>query len=125
MAFQSRKDAAVEFLTLVATGKVREAYDRHIATGFRHHNPYFRGDAVSLMDAMEQNALQNPDKILEVQIALQDGDYVAVFSRIRQKPGDLGGAVVHIFRFLGDRIIELWDIGQVVPENTVNESGMF
>ena len=125
MALQSRKDAAVEFLTLVATGKVREAYDRHIAPGFRHHNPYFRGDAVSLMDAMEQNALQNPDKILEVQIALQDGDYVAVFSRIRQKPGDLGGAVVHIFRFLGDRIIELWDIGQVVPENTVNESGMF
>ena len=125
MAFQSRKDAAVEFLTLVATGKVREAYDRHIAPGFRHHNPYFRGDAVSLMDAMEQNALQNPDKILEVQIALQDGDYVAVFSRIRQKPGDLGRAVVHIFRFVGDRIIELWDIGQVVPENTVNESGMF
>jgi len=125
MAIQSRKDAAVEFLTLVATGKVREAYDRHLAPGFRHHNPYFRGDAVSLMDAMEQNALQNPDKILEVQIALQDGDYVAVFSRIRQKPGDLGRAVVHIFRFVGDRIIELWDIGQVVPENTVNESGMF
>jgi len=125
MAIQSRKDAAVELLTLVATGKVREAYDRHIAPGFRHHNPYFRGDAVSLMDAMEQNALQNPDKILEVQIALQDGDYVAVFSRIRQKPGDLGRAVVHIFRFVGDRIIELWDIVQVVPENTVNESGMF
>jgi predicted SnoaL-like aldol condensation-catalyzing enzyme len=125
MGSQSLKDAAIEFLTLVATGKVREAYERHVAPGFRHHNPWFRGDAESLRLAMEENAAQNPDKTLEVQIALQEGERVAVFSRVRQRPGDLGGAVVHIFRFEGDRIAELWDVGQAVPENPVNENGMF
>lgn len=125
MTSQSRKDAAIEFLTLVASGKVREAYQRHVGPGFRHHNPYFRGDAASLMDAMEQNAIKNPNKILEVQRALQDGEQVAVFSRVHQKPGDLGGAVVHIFRFDGDHIVEFWDIGQAVPENSANENGMF
>jgi hypothetical protein len=30
---------------------------------FRHHNPYFRGDAESLMAAMEENARKNPDKL--------------------------------------------------------------
>jgi predicted SnoaL-like aldol condensation-catalyzing enzyme len=125
MSSQSLKDAAIEFLTLVATGKVREAYERHAGPGFRHHNPYFRGDAESLMVAMEENAAKNPDKVLEVQIALQEGERVAVFSRVRQRPGDLGGAVVHIFRFEGDRIAELWDIGQAVPEDSVNENGMF
>jgi predicted SnoaL-like aldol condensation-catalyzing enzyme len=125
MGNQSLKEAAVEFLTLVATGKVREAYERHVGPGFRHHNPYFRGDAESLMEAMEENAAQNPDKSLEVQTALQDGDRVAVFSRVRQKPGDRGAAVVHIFRFEGNRIAELWDVGQAVPEESVNENEMF
>jgi predicted SnoaL-like aldol condensation-catalyzing enzyme len=125
MTSQSRKDAAIEFLTLVASGKIREAYTRHVGPGFRHHNPYFRGDAASLMEAMEQTAVKNPDKTLEVQLALHDGELVAVFSRVRQKPSDPGGAVVHIFRFVGDRIVELWDIGQAVPEESVNENGMF
>ena len=125
MATQPRKDAAIEFLTLVASGKVREAYQRHVGPGFRHHNPFFRGDAASLMEAMEQNATKNPHKIFEVQRALQDEKEVAVFSRVRQKPGDLGAAAVHIFRFDGDRIVELWDIGQAIPEDSVNENGMF
>jgi predicted SnoaL-like aldol condensation-catalyzing enzyme len=125
MGSQSLKDAAVEFLTLAATGRVREAYARHAGSEFRHHNPYFRGDAESLMVAMEENAAQNPDKVLEVQMALEDGDRVAVFSRVRQRPDDRGGAVVHIFRFEGNRISELWDVGQAVPEESVNENGMF
>jgi predicted SnoaL-like aldol condensation-catalyzing enzyme len=125
MVNQSPKDAAVEFLMLAATGKVREAYERHVGPGFRHHNPWFRGDAESLRTAMEENAAQNPDKTLEVQMSLQEGDRVAVFSRVRQRPGDTGGAVVHLFRFEGDRIVELWDVGQEVPEESVNENGMF
>jgi predicted SnoaL-like aldol condensation-catalyzing enzyme len=118
------KDAAVEFLGLVASGKVREAYEKHVGAGFRHHNPYFRGDAASLMEAMEQNAAKNPNKLLEIQSAIQEGDRVAVFSRVRQNPQDRGGAVVHIFRFDRDRIVELWDVGQAVPESA-NENGMF
>jgi predicted SnoaL-like aldol condensation-catalyzing enzyme len=125
MPTQSLKEAAVEFLTLVATGKVCEAYDRHVGRGFRHHNPYFRGDAASLMEAMQADAISSPDKVLEVQLALEDGEQVAVFSRITQRPGDRGAAVVHIFRFEGGRIAELWDVGQAVPENAVNENGMF
>ena len=125
MATQSRKEAAIEFLTLVASGDVREAYQQYVGQGFRHHNPYFRGDAASLMEGMEQNAAKNPNKVFEVQRALQDGDHVAVLSRVRQKPEDRGGAVVHIFRFEGDRIAELWDVGQAVPESDVNENGMF
>jgi predicted SnoaL-like aldol condensation-catalyzing enzyme len=50
---------------------------------------------------------------------------VAVHSRVRQTPGDPGGAVVHLFRFEGDRIAELWDIGQPVPAESVNDNGMF
>jgi len=125
MSARSHKNAAVEFLTLVASGKVREAYQKHAGDGFRHHNPFFPGTAAALMDAMEQNAVQNPGKVLDIKTTLQEGDRVAVFSHVRQNPDDRGGAVVHLFRFENDRIVEFWDIGQAIPENSVNENGMF
>ena len=121
----ARKEIVVGFLRAAASGNVHEAYQQHIAPGFKHHNPFFRGDADSLMNAMEEAAAKNPKKVLDVQRALEDGDFVAVHSRVRQNPGDVGAAVVHIFRFQGDRIIELWDMGQPVPENSPNENGMF
>jgi predicted SnoaL-like aldol condensation-catalyzing enzyme len=121
----SHKDIAMKFLRLAASGNIREAYDKHVCPEFRHHNPCFRGDAESLMVAMEENAAKHPDKVLEIQHALQDGNLVAVHSRVRLKPGDPGVAVVHIFRFQGNHIAELWDIGQPVPENSPNEHGMF
>jgi len=122
---QGQKEAAMDFLRLVASGNVREAYRRYVGSEFRHHNAYFPSDADSLRAAMEENAAQNPNKVLEIQRALQDGDLVAVHSHVRQQPGDRGAAVVHIFRFQGDRIVELWDVGQAVPESSPNELGMF
>ena len=121
----SHKEAALSFLRAAASGNVREAFQKYVAPGFRHHNPYFRGDAESLMKGMEENAAKNPNKLLEVRRAIEEGDLVAVHSRVRMKPDDLGVALVHIFKFQGDRILELWDLGQPVPENSPNENGMF
>jgi hypothetical protein len=56
----SRKEAAIAFLRLAASGKAREAFQKHVAPGFRHPNPFFRDDAKSLMTAMEDNAARNP-----------------------------------------------------------------
>ncbi|TQR38959.1 nuclear transport factor 2 family protein [Brevibacillus brevis] len=119
------KENAVSFLQLVASGNVREAYQRYTSPNFRHHNPFFRGDAHSLMLAMEENAAKNPHKILEVKRAIEEGDIVAVHSHVKQNQEDLGGAVVHIFRFHNDQIVELWDVGQPIPEDSPNENGMF
>ncbi|WP_175615570.1 nuclear transport factor 2 family protein [Piscibacillus halophilus] len=121
----SNKEKAVSFLKQVASGQVREAYTNYVSSNFLHHNPYFRGDADSLMFAMEENASENPDKSFEVKLAIEEGDYVAVHSHVKQSPEDLGAAVVHIFRFQDSRIVELWDLGQPVPENSPNENGIF
>lgn len=121
----SLKEKAVSFLQHVASGKVREAYESFIGVDFCHHNPYFIGDADSLMRGMEESAASSPNKVLEVKRTIQEGDTVVVHSHVKQNPTDLGGAVVHIFRFQADRIVELWDVGQPVPEESPNENGMF
>ena len=121
----TRKEAATSFLRMATSGRAREAFARHAADSFRHHNPFFEDGADALMTAMDENARQNPDKQLSVLRAIEDGDLVAVHSHVRQKPGDRGAAVVHLFRFDGDRIVELWDVGQEVPQDSVNPNGMF
>jgi predicted SnoaL-like aldol condensation-catalyzing enzyme len=125
MSPNDHKQTATEFLKLASGGRSREAFDKYIDKGFKHHNIYFKGDAESLMTAMEDNAKKHPDKVLEIKRALQDGDMVAVHSHVRQNPADIGAAVVHIFHFRNDKIVELWDLGQPVPFETVNENGMF
>ena len=121
----SNRDAAISFLELAASGKVREAYSRFVGAGFRHHNPFFEGSAEALMAGMEENARQNPSKVLEVKRAVAEGELVVVHSHVRQKSGDLGAAVVHIFRFEKGCIVELWDLGQPVPDKSPNQYGMF
>ncbi len=119
------KDAAVTFLQLAARGRVKEAYDRFVAPSFRHHNPYFKGDAASLAAGMAQNAAEFPDKVLEVKQVVAEGDLVAVLGRVRMTPGGQDIALFHLFRFAGGRVVELWDMGQPAPAGSPNENGMF
>lgn len=121
----ARKEAAIQFLQYAAAGQANHVGRQHLAPGFRHHNPYFRGDADSLLTAMDENAAQHPHKTLTVQRVLEDHDLVAVHSRVDHGPGLPSAGVVHIFRFDGDRIAELWDLGQEVPPDSPNTHGMF
>ena len=121
----SNKDIAISFLKLAASGKVRDAYSKFVGNGFRHHNPFFEGSAEALMAGMEENARQNPNKVLDVKHAIAEAQFVAIHSHVQQKPDDLGAAVVHIFRFENGRIVELWDLGQPLPEKSPNQYGMF
>jgi len=50
---------------------------------------------------------------------------VAVLSHLRREQADIDIAVVHILRFSGGRIVEMWDVGQVVPKDSPNALGMF
>lgn len=119
------KEKAEKFLILCASGKVHDAYAKYIGKDFIHHNPYFHGDAQSLLKGMEDNATANPNKICEIQRSAQEGNIVFVHSKVRMNLDHLGIAVVHIFRFYENFIVELWDVGQPVPENMINTNGMF
>lgn len=121
----SKKESAITFLKLAASGKLNEAYGNYLASNFRHHNAYFAGDAESLKTGMAEAHEQFPDTTLEVQHACEDGDIVAIHSRVSHGPDHPDISVVHIFRFEGDRIAELWDVGMEAPKDSPNENGLF
>ena len=120
----SNKGVATSFLNLASSGRVDEAYSKFVGNGFRHHNAFFEGSMESLRAGMKENAIQNPAKVFEVKRVIAEGDFVVTHSHVQQKPGDLGAAVVHIFRFENGKIVELWDLGQPIPENSPNQYGM-
>lgn len=121
----SNKESATAFLKMAATGHIREAYEKFISPGFIHHNQYFKGDRESLMMGMEEAAKKNPNKALTVKQIFEDRDTVITHSHVKQSPDDIGVAVVHIFRFESNRIVELWDLGQQIGKDSPNENGMF
>ena len=118
-------DIATEFLRMCARGDVREAYERHVAAGFVHHNAWFPGDRESLLRAMEESAATEPNKSFEPKQVVDGGDRVAVLSHLKRANADAEYAVVHIARFEGGKIVELWDLGQEIPKDSPNALGMF
>ena len=122
----SRRESAVTFLTLASSGQVEGAYARFIAPEFIHHNPYFKGDRESLRSAMIEAHQTSPNKRFEVKRSFEDGDFVITHSLVvRGNPSDPDVAVVHIFRFKGDKVVELWDLGQLLSPDSPNENGPF
>jgi predicted SnoaL-like aldol condensation-catalyzing enzyme len=121
----NNKERAISFLRLASSGNVREAYEKYVHADFRHHNPYVPGDRASLLAGMEENAATFPQKEFEALRALEDGDLVAVHGRVRLTPSSPWIALIHIFRFKDNQMIEEWEAGQEVPQDSPNENGVF
>lgn len=121
----SKKDMAIKFLELASAGDVEEAYKTFVHPDFAHHNPYFKGDRESLQNGMRDSAREMPDKTFTPLRALEDGNLVAVHGKVQLRPGSPEIALIHIFRFKDDKIIEEWEAAQEAPKESSNENGMF
>lgn len=124
MRSHDRVRIATEFLRLARAGD-REGAGRLVHAGARHHNPYFAAGMPALLDAIAAAAAAAPERTVDVKRVIADGEYVVVHSHVRHRPGEPGAAVVHLFRFDGDRIAEWWDVGQAIPAENPNTDGMF
>ena len=125
MSIEHHKQAAVEFLQLVVSGKIEEAYQKYVDFGGKHHNPYFPAGFPALQKAMMENEVQSPNKQLIVKHVLGEDDLVIVHSHLILNTDEAGMIVAHLFRFQGDKIVEMWDIGQQIPTNSPNKDGAF
>ncbi len=119
----NKKEIATSFLKMAGMEDVRKAYEKFVAQDFIHHNQYFKGDRTSLMHAMEDAQKTDPNRSLDIKHVYEDGETVITHSHVVKDKMEI--AVVHIFRILDDKIVELWDLGQVMEKDSPNEHGMF
>jgi predicted SnoaL-like aldol condensation-catalyzing enzyme len=63
---------------------------------------------------------------VSVKRMIAEGDFVVAHCHYTYgRPDDLGSAIVEIFRFEGDLMVEHWDVIQPVPRESLNTNGMF
>jgi len=101
------------------------AVDRFIADGYIQHNQSVQPGKQPLKDFLDMIKGQTPDAVHDVKRAFVDGDHVTVHYHVRRFPGDLGWAVIDIFRVEDGKVIEHWDVMQDVIEGGPNPISPF
>jgi len=119
------KEAAVQFLQLVTEGRIDKAYQMYADMAGRHHNAYYPAGFPALQKGMIENQAQFPNKQFTIKHVLGEGDLVAVHSHVVLTPAEPGFSMVHLLRFQGNKIVEMWDVGQAVPKDSPNKDGAF
>jgi len=99
--------------------------DEFFARDYVQHNPLAATGAQGLKDFLDWARARAPAAEHRVKHMFVDGDYVIAHVHVIINPGDLGNAVVDIFRVAQGRIAEHWDVAQEVPTQSANNNGMF